>query len=283
MRTLATSRVEACVVNHNTSEFAELALRTLVATHQQRLATGQLHVTVVDNHSTDAGLSDLVAAANELGATFQRSRWPAASTPVNSHGDVLRDFVAAHDQATHVFFVDADVVFTSPDPLGVMLAEMQEGRDVWAVQARFQWDEDKQGPGASLDIWAGHHEQLWVGIGRRPVQSFPGQHKRRCNPACTLVANTPVFRSVAEIIGLSAGVVLSADEEMAGFADTLGLASLAMRTHNLRYVLSAVTVGHHSGVSYDDPANPIDFKVEECRRRLAALRAGATFDPGIFG
>jgi hypothetical protein len=97
------------------------------------------------------------------------------------------------------------------------------------------------------------------------------------------VANTPVFRSVAEIIGLSAGVVVSADEEMAGFADTLGLASLAMRTHNLRYVLSAVTVGHYSGVSYDDPANPIDFKVEECRRRLAALRAGATFDPGVWG
>jgi hypothetical protein len=116
MSNVATSRVEACVVNHNTSEFAELALRTLVATHQQRLAAGQLRVTVVDNHSTDDGLSDLVAAAGELGATFQRSRWPAASTPVNSHGDVLRDFVAAHDQATHVFFVDADVVFTSPDP-----------------------------------------------------------------------------------------------------------------------------------------------------------------------
>jgi hypothetical protein len=149
MRTLATSRVEACVSNHNTSEFAELALRTLVASHEQRLAAGQLRVTVVDNHS-DGGLSDLVAAASELGATFQRSRWPAASAPVNSHGDVLRDFVAAHDQATHVFFVDADVVFTSPDPLGVMLAEMEEGRDVWAVQARFQWDEDKQGQGPAL-------------------------------------------------------------------------------------------------------------------------------------
>jgi hypothetical protein len=67
MRTLATSRVEACVSNHNTSEFAELALRTLVASHEQRLAAGQLRVTVVDNHSTDEGLSDLVAAASELG------------------------------------------------------------------------------------------------------------------------------------------------------------------------------------------------------------------------
>jgi hypothetical protein len=283
MRDVATSRVEACVVNHNTSEFAELALRTLVATHQQRLAAGQLRVSVVDNHSTDEGLSDLVAAARKLGATFQRSRWPAATAPVNSHGDVLRDFVAAHHQATHVLFVDADVVFTAPDPLGVMLAEMDGSRDVWAVQARFHWDEDKHGPGASLDIWAGHRDQFRVGIGRMPVQSFPGQHKRRCNPACTLVANTPVFRSVAEIIGLSAGVVVSADEQLAGFADTLGLASLAMRTHGLRYVLSAVTVGHYSGVSYHDPDNPIDVKVEECRRRLAALRAGATFDPGVFG
>jgi hypothetical protein len=283
MSNVATSRVEACVVNHNTSEFAELALRTLVATHQQRLAAGQLRVTVMDNHSTDGGLNDLVAAASELGAAFQRSRWPAATAPVNSHGDVLRDFVAARHQATHVFFVDADIVFTAPDCLGVMLAEIAASQDVWAVQARFHWDEDKHGPGASLDIWAGHHDQFWVGIGQPPVRPFAGRHKRRCNPACTLVANTPVFRSVAEIIGLSAGVVVSADEALAGFADTLGLASLAMRTHGLRYVLSAVTVGHYSGVSYDDPANPVDFKIEECRRRLAALRAGATFDPGVFG
>lgn len=52
---------------HNTSEFAELALRTLVATHKQRLAADQLRVAVVDNHSIDEGLSDLVATAEELG------------------------------------------------------------------------------------------------------------------------------------------------------------------------------------------------------------------------
>jgi hypothetical protein len=41
MGTVATSRVEACLANHNTSEFAELALRTLVATHSSasRLAS----------------------------------------------------------------------------------------------------------------------------------------------------------------------------------------------------------------------------------------------------
>ncbi|WP_202806009.1 hypothetical protein [Actinopolymorpha alba] len=32
--------VEACIVNHNTSEFAELALRTLIATHHERVAAG---------------------------------------------------------------------------------------------------------------------------------------------------------------------------------------------------------------------------------------------------
>jgi hypothetical protein len=241
------------------------------------------HPVFTDTHPERMGEIILVAAAEELRVSFRRSRWPAADTPINSHGDVLRDFVAAHDQATHVFFVDADVVFTSPDGLGVMLAEMEDRPDVWAVQARFHWDEDKQGPGASLDIWAGHPDQLWVGIGQPPVRPFPGRHKQRCNPACTLVANTPVFRRVAEIIGLSPGVVVSADEDLAGFADTLGLASLAMRTHNLRYLLSAVTVGHYSGVSYDDPANPRDYKVEECRRRLAALRAGMSLDPGPFG
>ncbi len=103
------SLIRACIVNHNTSEFAELALRSLAATHGARLSSGQLRITVMDNHSTDQGLPDLIAACDQLGAEFAHSHWPAASSKINSHGDVMRGFVAAHSAATHFLFVDADV------------------------------------------------------------------------------------------------------------------------------------------------------------------------------
>ncbi|WP_020579558.1 hypothetical protein [Actinopolymorpha alba] len=215
--------------------------------------------------------------------TFGQSRWPAADTSVNSHGDVLREFVADHPAATHLWFVDADIFFTTPDCLGVMLAELDDDPSAWAVQARFEWVEQNVGTGASKDIWAGRKQQLWATVGGAPERPFYGQHKPRCHPGCALVANTPVFHRVADIIGLSAGMIIGMDETSAGFADTFGLASLAMATHNQRYLLSAVTVGHYHGVSYFDPANPLDMKRAECRRRLAAIRAGETFTPGPFG
>lgn len=272
---MAATLVEACIVNHNSSEFTELALRTLVATHDRRIRGGELRITVLDNHSTDDGLADLRAAAQDLAVAWELSPWPAAESAVNSHGDVLRAFALAHEDASHLWFLDCDVTFTQPDCLGIMLADLAAEPDLWAVQARFHWLEQHQGPGASLDIWAGRRHELWASIGLPPARSFPGVHKRRCHPACTLIANTPVFRRVADIIGLSAGLILSADERFAGFADTLGPASLALETHGLRYALSDAVVGHYHGVTYHDPANPVDTKRAECRQRLTALRAGS--------
>ncbi|CAI7974802.1 conserved hypothetical protein [Frankia sp. Hr75.2] len=270
--------VEACIVNHNSSEFTELALRTLIATHSSRIKGGELRITVVDNHSTDEGLADLRVAVRDLAVAWELSPWPAAESAVNSHGDVLRAFALAHGDASHLWFLDCDVTFTQPDCLGVMLADLAAEPDLWAVQARFQWLEQHQGPGASLDIWAGRRHELWASVGLPPARSFPGVHKRRCHPACTLIANTPVFRRVADIIGLSAGLVLSADDRFAGFADTLGPASLALETHGLRYALSEAVVGHYHGVTYHDSANPIDAKRTECRQRLTVLRAGTGGD-----
>lgn len=276
------ARVEACIVNHNTSEFAELALRTLVLTHEERLASGQLRITVVDNHSTDAGLTELRAACSETGTVFERSRWPASEAVVNSHGDVLRDFLLAKPDATHLCFVDADIFFLSDDCVGVMLDELAENPDLWAVQARYHWVEASHGSGASLNVWAGRRQALYIGVdGTTLERPFHGQCKPRCHPGCTLIANTPTFRRVADTVGLSAAIVIGVDETTAGFADTLGLASLTMATHGLRYRLSESTVGHYHCVSYEDQANT--GKLHECRRRLAALRTGARFEPGPWG
>lgn len=60
--------IEAVVVNHNTSPFAELCLRSLRA--NETMPPGLLRVTVADNHSTDAGVESLRVAAEECDATF---------------------------------------------------------------------------------------------------------------------------------------------------------------------------------------------------------------------
>jgi hypothetical protein len=268
-------RIEACIVNHNTSVFTELALRSLAATHRGWLDDGRLRVTVVDNHSNDDGLNELRAACRELDAGFELSRWPltdASPLPVNSHGDVLRDFVAARREATQFLFVDTDTYFLTNDSVGVMLGELTAEPDIWAVQARFAWVEDDGGPGASYNIWSGRVQQLRTSIDGAVAGPFPGEHKPRCQPGLALIANTPVFRRVADIIGLSAGVTMAADESIAGFADTLGPATLVMATHELRHVLSAVTVGHYHCVTYPSGDNPLDWKLDDCHRRLAELR-----------
>ncbi|HZC27135.1 MAG TPA: hypothetical protein VE287_08920 [Actinopolymorphaceae bacterium] len=265
-------RIEACIVNHNTSEFSELAVRTIAATHTEWLGAGKLGVTVVDNHSNDQGLADLKAACRELDVAFSRSGWPAAEAPVNTHGDVLRDFVTGHEAATHFLFVDTDVYFLTQDTVGAMLTEVTSQPDVWALQARFAWAEENRGRGSSLTIEAGPTQQLSACIDGASVGPFAGPYKPRCHPALALVPNTPVLRTVVDIVGLSAAVIIAADPATAGFADTFGLTSLVMQTHNLRYALSEVTVGHYYGVSYNDPQQPVESKIADCRRRLAELR-----------
>lgn len=50
--------VRAAIVNHNTSLFSELALRSLLASHDHDTGV-DLDVTVLDNHSSDEGVDRL--------------------------------------------------------------------------------------------------------------------------------------------------------------------------------------------------------------------------------
>ncbi|WP_217428418.1 alpha/beta fold hydrolase [Microlunatus speluncae] len=265
-------RIRACIVNHNTSVFAELALRSLAAAHVDWLSSGRLRITIMDNHSTDEGLPNLIMACDQLGVEFTRSRWPVADSKVNSHGDVMREFVAAHPTATHFLFADADTYQLEDDTVGRMAAELAADDSAWAIQARFPWVEEHDGPGRSLNPWAGRIQRLGATIEDTATGPFAGQHKPRCHPAFSLVVNTDAFRRVADVVGLSSAVIIAVDPEIAGFADTFGLATLAMQTHGLHHALSSAMIGHYHGVSYQDPNQPADGKLEDCQRRLALLR-----------
>ena len=272
--------IQACLVNHNTSDFAELAVRSLWTCNRDM--AHRLALTVLDNHSDDDGLAALQQAVADLGASFEASRWPRQGSRVNSHGDVLRDFVLAQPEAEYLLFLDADIVFIEDDTVQTMLAELDSDPTLWAVQARFHWSEGAIGVGSSLDIGAGDPIDVAVRVG--PTQhsyefAAKGSVQSRLHPGCALIRNSPVFRQAAERPGLGCAVVLSGDGALAGYYDTMALASAAMAAAGFLYGLSAATVAHYFNVSYDRRDALTVAKREDCQRRLDVMRSDPTARP----
>jgi hypothetical protein len=121
------SRIEACIINHDTSPFAELALRSFSQMHGKSPAHLNVSLTIVDNHSQDDAFADLKDAATEVGVPIVRSRWPAREARCNTHGDVLRDFVLDRREADMFLFIDADVIFDEPGTVWTMAEEAAIG------------------------------------------------------------------------------------------------------------------------------------------------------------
>ncbi|MDT7784018.1 MAG: hypothetical protein QOF58_2437 [Pseudonocardiales bacterium] len=243
--------VSGVVVNHNTSTYAELLLRSLFARHGSGL---DLDVTVYDNESTDdtAGLRAYAAARGipVLPSGFGRGM------PHNSHGAVLDRFVLEHPDCDYYLFLDSDVVFIQDDTLHTMRAELEADESAFGVGARMSWDGEAEVPQAALD-------------------QNPGIYADRLHPCCALVRNTPAFRRVVEEIGLGCAKLLRPDREE--YVDTFRLATMAMRTHGYRHIRSAKMVLHFFCVSYDP-----SFLESKNRRRdalLHALRRGEANPP----
>jgi hypothetical protein len=159
--------VRAVIANHNTSLFSELALRSLLRSHESDRDDIELETTVVDNHSSDARLPVLRALCADVGVAFETSRWPADDFTLNTHGDVLRDFVLADAGADHFLFVDADIDFEEEGSVSVLVDDIDADEQLWAVQARFRWSEGNTGKNSSLDIWAGRPIDLSRAIDRQ--------------------------------------------------------------------------------------------------------------------
>ncbi|WP_214414778.1 glycosyltransferase family 2 protein [Sphaerisporangium fuscum] len=268
--------IEAVIVNHNTSTFAEIALRSLRWTIDHAGLAETVRITVVDNHSTD-DTSDLKAALNDCGARWELSRWPASKQALTTHGDVLRDFVLSRPEAAGYFFVESDMCLLERDILAVMLAEVTEEPDVWAVQAR------QLIPGAPRDAApftsAVHRRrrrleltaQLAVETDDGTIDTMNLVHKGhkmpRCHPGCALLANSTALQLGARHLGFSAAWTWSNDPALGGLNDTLGLVSNVLRTHGKRSRLSTASVihfWHGSRIGVTD----------HHRRLIALLRAG---------
>lgn len=92
------------------------------------------------------------------------------------------------------------------------------------------------------------------------------------HPACALIADSIQLQRTADTVGLATAVSMSQDESVAGYYDTMALASIVMQTHALEYALSSVEVAHYFNVSYDERTDLTEAKLHDVRRRLAVLR-----------
>ena len=239
--------IAAVSVNHNTSAYMELMLRSLFARHQAGVS---LSLTIFDNASTD-DMRGLRSYATQVHVPIAPSGF-SLTTEYNSHGDVLRRFVLDHPNCTHYLFLDADVCFIEANTLLTMLANLERNPTLFGIGPRMSWD----------------------GITEIPMavrQSNPDICDARLHPCCALIPNTPLFRSVVEVIGFACVKYLWAEREE--YLDTFKLMTRVMHTHGLHHTLSSALIQHFFCVSYEwDSAETQRHKTEMRDQRLAELR-----------
>ncbi len=244
-------RIEAASVNHNTSAYMELMLRSLFACHPAGLP---LSLTLYDNASND-DRSGLVSYAAQCAVPIVQSGFNLEEL-YNSHGEIMRRFVLERPDCTHYLFLDADVCFIQPNTLGTMLAELEAAPEAFAIGPRISWD----------------------GINEIPLetrQANPDICDARLHPFCALVRNTPLFRQVVDVIGLSCVKYLWTQREE--YLDTFKLMTRVMETHQQRHIFSSALARHFFAVSYKwDSEEANQGKARDRDQRLAELRAKAS-------
>ena len=222
--------IAAVTVNHNTSLYTELMLRSLFATHDRHAPTERLDLslTVMDNASED-GIDALHAYADSVGVPVVQSGF-TIGTKHNSHGEVLRRFVLDRPEATHYLFLDTDTVFSQSNTIRTMADELDDAPDdVFAIGARMGYP--------------------WTPTEEVKPEQFATVYERRLHPFCALFRNTPLLRAVAEHVGFHCYRSLLPDGDR--YLDTNELLCLVMRAFGKRYARSSTLVGHFFAVSYD--------------------------------
>jgi hypothetical protein len=217
-------KIAAVSVNHNTSAYMELMLRSLFAQHPEEL---DLRLSIYDNASTDDTYT-LIAFLHSRSLELVQTGF-STQTQNNSHGEILGRFVLEHPDPTHYLFLDADVCFIEDNTLQTMLEELEGNDQAFGIGPRMSWD----------------------GVVEIPMearQENPDICDARLHPGCALVKNTALFRSIVEEVGLVSAKILWAEREE--IADTFKMMTRVMKTHGLKHILSTKMVLHFFCVSY---------------------------------
>ncbi len=236
--------IQAVVVNHNTSKYTELMLRSLFERHPSNL---DLSVTVLDNGSQD-GMTELEAYTRGKGIPVTPSGYEI-KTKWNSHGEILRKFVLEHPDCAYYLFLDADICFLQDDTIPIMVRELEQAPTAFGIAPRISSNGETE-----------IEEKYWEIV-----------YQSRLHPCCALVRNTPVFRRVVDEIGLSCVQYLWAAGE--SYLDTFKLMTMVMSTHGLKHILSSKMILHFFSVSYDwEPPHVMAYKAELRDRLLEEHR-----------
>lgn len=243
--------IEAVSVNHNTSPYMELMLRSLFTRHAP---IPDLSLTVFDNASED-DVVGLQAYAGHRGIPIVQSGFTTNSQH-NSHGEILSRFVLEHAECAHYLFLDSDICFIEDNTIEVMREELDATPEAFGIVARMSWDGIAEIP---EEVRAGN----------------PDLYEARLHPCCALIKNTELFRRVVKEIGLSEVRYVWGDREE--FVDTCKLMTRVMGTHGFKHIISSRMVLHFFCSSYDwDPDNVKQQKARQRDARLVTLREKET-------
>jgi hypothetical protein len=261
-------------VNHSTSPFVELMLRTLFLTNDVNAL--DLRIVVLDNSSKDEGIEQLKEYLKGQDIALVQTGLDDA-VQVEKHGAALTDFVMKNNDCSHYLFLDSDMWFFETQTIPTMLAELECASDgVFANQARirgyfahriieadgYQWAEDC--PPAFETVCNGMRYEMLLA--------------KRCSPVCSLVSNTNTFRKVVEAVGLGPATRFGVGR--AFHNDTFGLMTNVMATHGLGFIVSARSVNHFTETSYKPQRR--GGRDSACARMLAELRAGRGMSLDLF-
>lgn len=261
--------IQAVTVNHNTSPFVELMLRTLSLTED--LSQLELQVTVLDNGSNDAGLAQLETYLAEQEIAFRQTGFDN-SLAAEKHGAALERFVLEHADCGYYLFLDSDIWFVEENTVATLLDEFSQADDaVFAMQAQiygYYAHRVIEGKDTETQSWTLHYDEI----------DYVAQAYRRCSPVCSLIRNTALFQTVVEQIGLGCAVRFGVGR--ATYYDTFGLMTGVMATYGLRFEVSSKAVNHFTMTSYHDEGRGL--KEANCSSMLAELRAERGMELDLF-
>lgn len=261
-------RVYGVTVNHNTSHFVELMVRTLLLKNSP--PSIDFTLTVLDNSSNDEHLPALRSYLIDHGITLEQTGFDTAIA-VEKHGAALESFVMQHPDCTHYLFLDADMWFIESNTISTMLSELDEADpSVFANQARIA------GYYAGRII-EGHNGLPGAGDAERyPTwqtliggQQYITSTTKRCSPVCSLFKNTPVFRSTVAALGLTPTIRLHVGTAV--YYDTFGLMTHTMLANQQRFIVSSHAVNHFTETTYQPERRAP--KDRDCLFMLEELRA----------
>ena len=265
----ATPSIYGVTVNHNTSHFVELMLRTLFLTNN--LNDIHFTMTVLDNQSNDPHRDELCAYLAEQRVAFVQTGFDTGIA-AEKHGVAFTNLVADHPECSHYLFLDADMWFIEPNTIPTMAQELADApSSTFANQARIlgyyagRVIEGRDGiPGTgAFDAQTPPAATFWDRIYAQVIVP-------RCSPVCSLVANTPVFRRVVETVGLSPAYGFRVGEVL--FYDTFSLMTEVMASHDQHFIISSKTINHFTQTAYMPEHRPP--KDRDCWLLLDELRAG---------